>query len=298
MCSAYSKSVQRHWKFGKKLLSMFEDKGLTRRIGLLRKLIPTTLEGSDSLEEYIGDVIGTANKLSGIGFKIDDEWVGSFLLAGLTDEYKPFIMGIESSGIKIVGDSIKSRLYEIGSIANKDQERVMYSKKNRSDKLKLKNKIMCYECNKFGHKQADSWDWNKDKNGDKKSYASTSNAFSAVLSSRSVSNDIWFDDSGASEHMCASDIGFENVRKAETQQICTASGEKLIVKNRGDLTLTIGETEIKVRDVLCVPKIAANLLLISKITERKNSVSFVKDGCIIRNAKNETLCKAMLDDGV
>lgn len=283
-----------------KLMSMFEDKGLTRRIGLLRKLITTTLEGSDSLEEYIGEVIGTANKLSGIGFKIDDEWVGSFLLAGLTDEYKPFIMGIESSGIKIGGDSIKSRLYEIGNIGNKDHERAMYSKKmnRKTDKSKTKNKIKCYECNKTGHKQADCWYRNKNKDSEKKSLATTSNAFSAVLSSHSVSNDIWFVDSGASEHMCASDIGFVNVRKAATQHICTASGEKLKVKHCGDLTLHIDGRDVKVNDVLCVPNIAANLLSISKITEKSNSVSFVKDGCIIRNAKNEIVCKAMLDDGV
>lgn len=90
-----------------KFKEMFEDKGLTRRIGLLRTLITTNLENSDNMDDYITRIIGTANKLNGIGFEISVEWVGSFLLADLTDEFKHFIMGIESSGTKITGDSIK-----------------------------------------------------------------------------------------------------------------------------------------------------------------------------------------------
>lgn len=96
-----------------KLKTMYEDKGLSRRIGLLRTLITSSLDSSTNMDEYISNVVGTANKLNNIGFLISEEWVGSILLAGLTDEYKPFIMGIESSNIAITGDSIKSRLYEM-----------------------------------------------------------------------------------------------------------------------------------------------------------------------------------------
>lgn len=68
------------------------------------------------------------------------------------------------------------------------------------------------------------------------------------------------------------------MRRAATAQICTASGDRLNVKCCGDLTLRIDGQNIEVRDALCVPKIAANLLSISKITEKDNTVSFVNDG--------------------
>lgn len=86
-----------------KLKVLYEDKGLSRRIGLLRTLITTSLDACENMDDYVSKVIGTANKLNSIGFPITEEWVGSFLLAGLTDEYKPFIMGIESSGTTISG---------------------------------------------------------------------------------------------------------------------------------------------------------------------------------------------------
>ena len=34
------------------------------------------------------------------------------MLAGLPEQYKPMIMGIQSSGIKITGDSIKMKLLQ------------------------------------------------------------------------------------------------------------------------------------------------------------------------------------------
>ena len=92
------------------LLKAFEDSGLLRKVGLLRDLITTNLESSTNIEEYLNRLMSTAHKLRGIGFNVDDEWLGTLMLAGLSDEYKPMIMGIESSGIKISADMINNKV--------------------------------------------------------------------------------------------------------------------------------------------------------------------------------------------
>lgn len=287
-----------------KLKSMFEDKGVTRRIGLINKLITTRLETSNSLEEYIGEIIGTANKLNGIGFTIDEEWVGSFLLAGLTAEYKPFIMGIESSGIEITGDSIKSRLFDMCS--NEQTEHAMFSKKkrDRDTRDKQKSKPKCFECNKIGHKSSDCWlkksDTRNQRDGDKKSYATTTtNAFSAVLLSHNGNSaTTWFVDSGASQHACSEEHRFVNVRKTPTKKLGTASGNYLPIKFIGDTSINVKGIDIVLKNVLCVPKIAANLISVSQLTANKNKVQFLPGGCVIKNHKNEFVCKAILENGV
>lgn len=53
-----------------------------------------------------------AHKLRNIGFKVDDEWLGSLLLSGLPELYKPMILAIESSEVKISADSVKSKLLQ------------------------------------------------------------------------------------------------------------------------------------------------------------------------------------------
>lgn len=50
--------------------------------------------------------------MNGLGFTVSDEWIGTLLLAGLPDEYRPMIMGIENSGIPITADSIKTKILQ------------------------------------------------------------------------------------------------------------------------------------------------------------------------------------------
>lgn len=91
-----------------KLKKLFDNSGFTRKISLLRTLISIRLENCTSMTSYVTQIIETSQKLSGTGFNINDEWVGSLLLAGLTEKYAPMIMAIEHSGIVISSDAIKT----------------------------------------------------------------------------------------------------------------------------------------------------------------------------------------------
>lgn len=88
-----------------KLEAGFEDQGLTRRVGLLHKLVKTDLIECSSMEDYVNRIISTAHQLNGIGFPIPDQVIGTLLLAGLPEEYRPMIMALENSGTPITGDA-------------------------------------------------------------------------------------------------------------------------------------------------------------------------------------------------
>ncbi|XP_048521115.1 uncharacterized protein LOC125503953 [Dendroctonus ponderosae] len=104
-----AKTCKEVWE---KVKSLYEDTGFTRTIGLLRSLISLRLDNCQSMENYVNQVIESAQRLRRTGFKMDDEWVGSLLLAGMPDKYSPMIMAIEHSGIDISADSIKSKLLD------------------------------------------------------------------------------------------------------------------------------------------------------------------------------------------
>lgn len=94
------------------LQNLYEDKGLSRKIGLLRNLISTRLENCESMQQYIDQILCCSHKLTGIGFAMSDEWTGAILLAGLTDNFKPFIMGIEASEKQIATETIIAKLLD------------------------------------------------------------------------------------------------------------------------------------------------------------------------------------------
>lgn len=68
-----------------KFKHLYEDRGLHRKIGLLRSLISFRLEESDSMQAYIDGIMTTASKLTCIGFKLADEWLSAIMLAGLPE---------------------------------------------------------------------------------------------------------------------------------------------------------------------------------------------------------------------
>lgn len=110
------------------LKKTFDDSGWTRKIGLLRGLITTRLENCGTMQGFITEIVTTAHKLGSVGFAVSEEWVGAFLMAGLHEEYRLMIMAIESSGIKICGDSIKTELLQEAKVSSRGAESAMFHK--------------------------------------------------------------------------------------------------------------------------------------------------------------------------
>lgn len=132
------------------LKRLYEDKGLISKIGLLRQLISIRLDDCAGMQEYVDLITNTSNKLKGIGFNIDNEWMGAILLAGLTDNYQSLILGIEATDTKIDGDTIISKLID-NLIDDKTGNSAFWSNKQKNKKIE-KEKTKCRYCGK---------DWNR-----------------------------------------------------------------------------------------------------------------------------------------
>ncbi|XP_061380936.1 uncharacterized protein LOC133319700 [Danaus plexippus] len=184
------------------LAKAFDDKGLTRRVGLLRDLITTTLDGCQNIEDYVNRIMSTALKLRNIGFIVNNEWLGTLLLAGLPDVYQPMIMGLESSGLAITADLVKTKLLQ--DIRKSDNAALYVNRskinsqnaKQTSDKSSKANKgPRCFICNKYGHVS-------KYCRSKKKEQKSNENSGYVAVFSASMSNDNgWYVDLGASMHL-------------------------------------------------------------------------------------------------
>ncbi|KAJ8866919.1 hypothetical protein PR048_032781 [Dryococelus australis] len=82
--------------------------------------------------------ISTAHELNEIEFGVEDDWIGTLLLAGLPNKYRPMIMGIVGSGAKITADATKGRLFQDKLPTNgEDEEKSREYTKARPLKLRL-----------------------------------------------------------------------------------------------------------------------------------------------------------------
>lgn len=253
--------------------------------------------------------MSTAQKLMEIGFDMPDEWLAIFLLAGLSDEYSPMIMAMESSGKTLSSDDVKTKLLqESSNNASSDQKAFFAKNRNTFNK---KMDLICYSCRQKGHKSSSCPEKSKrsDENSQKYQKVNKSSdsksaliTFSAVFLSRKYGENSWYLDSGATKHMTMHNDWITVSKKHETGNIRAANGELMKVESTGAVSFCVDvdkeRKQVKVEDVLCVPDLTANLLSVSQITSKGNEVIFYSKGCVIRNSHGDVLATGTMSNGL
>lgn len=108
----------------------------------------------------------TSSKLTSIGFNLADEWISAIMLAGLPDDFKPFIMSLEANSNSPTSEEIKLKLLDSVGEKNGQSGSAFFGKRNDKkkgfSKGKQKGKRKCFICKstahlaKFFDKRADS----------------------------------------------------------------------------------------------------------------------------------------------
>lgn len=304
-----------------KLKSLFDDSGFTRRISLLRQLISMRLENCESMGAYVNQLVETAQKLRGTGFQIDEEWIGSLLLAGLPEKFSPMIMAIEHSGISITTDAIKVKLLDMEgdfSVAGKTGS-AFVNKSEPAEKMKhgisgsrsnvpfvkRQANVRCFGCKKWGHykNKCPNKEINKqdDSRFSQKSKEKSTDVFSVIFLNGKFKKEDWYIDSGASTHITVVEDWIENPLKTEMKEVVVANNNKVPVRCVCDVKIqTI--TGKKVNNITVkkhfVPELTTNLLSVSQLIKNGNSVNFDSKGCKIYNRDKILIAKADLVDNV
>lgn len=205
---------------------LYEEKGLSRKISLLRTLTSVKLADCNSMQSYVDEIITTANKLTNAGLELDDEWLASILLAGLTDHYQPLILGLEASGLELTSDHVISKLLD--SLPSGSGESAFAARKNKQKKPWQRK---CYKCGSTEHMKKDC-----PKTGNKGGEKNVKNgAFIALAASCETNDSQWYLDSGASSHMTPNRNILSGIKlNGDLGKITTADGGTIAVHGTGD----------------------------------------------------------------
>ncbi|KAF9804269.1 hypothetical protein SFRURICE_000009 [Spodoptera frugiperda] len=159
-----------------------------------------------------------------------------------------------------------------------------------------KSHITCHRCGNTGHyKNQCSVQKNTQQN--KKTHA-----FSAVFLNGKYSKENFYLDSGASCHMTTDVNKVQNASfSPSVSEIMAANGSSMAVQCSGDVqivTITPDcKFEVTLKDCLCVPNLATNLISISQLHKSGNRVRFLPDRCNVYNRNKELVAVAFETDG-
>lgn len=157
------------------------------------------------------------------------------------------------------------------------------------DKKKPNKKFKCFECGgphfaKYCKKKKQS------------SETSERALFSAFLAENTSTD--WFIDSGASAHMTKIKKNFFNEREPEKKDVLVANNHKISVLSVGDIKQQVfanGDKKlVEIKDVQYVPDICVNLLSVSQMVKKGNTIVFNKDGCKIYSSDKEIIATGSL----
>ncbi|CAB0020555.1 unnamed protein product [Nesidiocoris tenuis] len=215
--------------------------------------------------------------------------------SGLPDDYRPMIMGLENSGIKITGDSVKIRiLQDVKLTGDTDSALLAARRRQKSSKWRQND-------------QRGNSDSRQSKPPRKKKqpieHRASNGAFSSCFATSINDKNAWYLDSGASSHITHSPVLLNDKRPSSQSIVTVADRSSMQVTCKGTANIRSSPlsgrvVDIKVHNVLHIPEAAANLLSISKTIQRGNSVVFNKDGVKIRDNSNRLIVTASLENGI
>uniref|UniRef100_A0A1Y1L7Z0 CCHC-type domain-containing protein n=1 Tax=Photinus pyralis TaxID=7054 RepID=A0A1Y1L7Z0_PHOPY len=150
----------------------------------------------------------------------------------------------------------------------------------------------CYQCNLYGHlaKNCDK------RSNDHSDVNKPKNALFVAFSAQAQSSNDWYLDSGSSSHLSMDQSKLNNLRKSAKLQITTADNNQMVTDTVGSVHLTANvagsQSDVNVSNVYFVPDLRVNLLSVSQIVSKGNSVLFNASGAKIYNSDNKVIASA------
>ncbi|KAI5636093.1 gag-polypeptide of LTR copia-type domain-containing protein [Phthorimaea operculella] len=240
-CFTYVRNAETAHVAWNNLQKAYEDKGLSRRLSLLRLLFAMKLCECESMEAYVTRISDLSQQLSDIGSPLDDDFVAVLLLSGLPSDYDPLIMALENSNTTLSSEGVKSKLM----LENMRRDEKGGDSGSATALAARRKPVRCFRCMRLGHLSRDckAVKFNKDK--DSKDSASD-RALLAALSA-CVQHDKWLIDSGASNHMCHDKKMLNNFSPDYVSEVKVANGEKLYTSGRGNVIVKLKNSSKTIR---------------------------------------------------
>lgn len=285
-------TAQEAWKI---LKVAFGDVDYLREADLLNKLCGVCLEECESVQDYIDQLLTTAQQLREIGFTVEDCWLVGLMLKGLPQKYKEIVVSMKSCGSRMSVDEVKLKIFQALHISEMHScENIALTAVNvvSRNPQRVKSKVKCFECKEFGHYKSKCPVFREKKC--KRKFKDE--AFYANRSSKEADRE-WIIDSGSTIHLCHNKAMLTKLQMVK-RKVKVADDTAISITAMGESSVSGISNLVPISKVSYAPDLAVNLLSVSQICQKGNKVVFTSRGCKIYNLKGQLFSTGRLEGGL
>ncbi|TXG72550.1 hypothetical protein EZV62_001129 [Acer yangbiense] len=258
----------------------------------LRKEFETLeMKSREGVSDYFSRVMSVANKMKVHGEQMRDVTIVEKILRSLSDKFNYIVCSIEESKDidRLSIDELQSSLvvHEQKFHRHNGEEQALkvtfedraegrghgrgfFRGRGRSRGHQSFNKALveCYKCHKLGHFQYECPSWDKEANYAELGEEEEMLLMSYVEMNEAKREDVWFLDSGCSNHMCGDKTFFCELNENFRQMVKLGNNSRMTVMGKGNVRLKVNGLTHVVTEVFFVPDLKNNLLSIGQLQEK------------------------------
>lgn len=260
----------------------------------------------ESINDYFSRVMIVANNMRNLGEDLQDAKIVEKVLRSLSEKYNYIVCSIEESkNIKSLSvDELQSSLlvheqkFRRNSSGEEHALKVTHAEgsnsrgrgrtsfrggrgRGRGRQTSDKALIECYKCHQLGHYQYDCPMWEKKANFVEFDESEELLLMSYVEMHGGNHNNLWFLDSGCSNHMCGDRSLFCDLDESFTHIVKLGNNMRMNVVGKGNVRLFLEGISYVVTEVFYVPDLQNHLLSIGQLQEKGLAVLIQSNRCRI-----------------
>lgn len=211
----------------------------------------------------------------------------------LVHEHKVKRQEMTEQALKVTGDNLTPRTDDRGSSSRGRGGYRGRGKGRGRGRAFDKSTIECYGCHKLGHFRYECPTYAKYAEHTELDEEEEMLLMSYVDMQHSNQHEMWFLDSGCSNHMSGDIKWFSELDQSFKHSVKLGNDSRLEVVGKGNVRMKVNEQVVVITEVFFVPDLKSNLLSIGQLQE-KNLTILIKAGCCIYHENKGLLMRTMI----
>ena len=285
---------------------------------LRREFEVLQMKEGESVDEYFARTLTIANKMKIHGESMKQVVIIEKILRSMTSRFDYVVCSVEESNDldTLTIDELQSSLLVHEQRMNghgRDEQalKVTYDDKfagrggrgsgafrgrgrGRGRQAFNKAIVECYKCHQLGHFQYECPKWEKGAHYAELDEKEEMLLMSYVELNQSRKEDVWFLDSGCSNHMCGNKLWFSDLDEEFRQSVKLGNNSKMTVLGKGNIRMQVAGVTQVITDVFYIPELRNNLLSVGQLQEKGVAILIQHGECRVYHPEKGLIMQTLM----